>query len=322
MKALSIKKLFLIAALVVIGVVTVLILYLEYFNAQDQSDYLFSYYSPIQSSIVEQIGSDEFGYIYSVRIHSKTLPEIRCYLRIPVHRQPSPAIILIGGLDTGRESIYLIGRTELTKNFVFMTMDYPYEGKTEKVPPLEFFNSLPAIRRAIMASVAAVLTVSEYLTDIPEVKSDEIFTAGVSFGGFFAIVAGALDTKIKGVMTFFTGGDIGKLITHNLNYRDTGPAFLRGFAGYLSQLFLHPVEPLSYAGRITPRHLLMVNGTDDELLPRESVERLYDTAKEPKDIIWLDSDHVQGWKEELHQQLTRIGSEWLVREGLIKIDVQ
>ena len=322
MKVISIKKTFLFAALLVTGIISSLLLYIEYFNSQDHADYLYSYYSPIQSSIVEQIANDEFGYVYSVRIRSKTLPDLRCYLRIPVHRQPSPAILLIGGLNTGRESIYLVGRTELTKNFVFMTMDYPYDGKTKNVPFLEFMNSLPAIRRAIMASVGAVLTVSEYLTGLPEVKADEIFTAGVSFGGFCAIAAGALDTRIKGVMTFFTAGDIGKLITHNLEYRNRGPGFLRGFAGYLAQLYLQPIEPLRFAGRIAPRHLLMVNGTDDELLPRESVERLYETAGEPKDIIWLDSDHVQGWKGDLHQQLTRIGSEWLVRERLIKVNVQ
>ena len=88
MKVISIKKTFLFAALLVTGIISSLFLYIEYFNSQDHADYLYSYYSPIQSSIVEQIANDEFGYVYSVRIRSKTLPDLRCYLRIPVHRQP------------------------------------------------------------------------------------------------------------------------------------------------------------------------------------------------------------------------------------------
>ncbi len=318
-KILSFPKIILTAICIGIILIFLLILAVGYFNTQDHTNYLYSFYSPIESSQVDQIGYDEFGYVYSVLIRSKTLPALRCYLRIPVDRKPSPAVILVGGLNTGREAIFLVGRTDLTKNIVFMTMDYPYEGKTKKVPIVEFLNELPNIRRAVMASVGGVLTMVEYLTWIPEVKSDEIFTAGVSFGGFFAIIGGALDTRIKGVMSFFTAGNIGSLITHNLEYQDIGPNLLRKPAGYLAQLLLYPVEPLRYVDRITPRHFLMVNGSDDEMLPLDSVEQLYDTAGEPKDIIWLDTDHVQGWKEQLHQELTRIGTTWLVEKELIAV---
>jgi pimeloyl-ACP methyl ester carboxylesterase len=51
--------------------------------------------------------------------------------------------------------------------------------------------------------------------------------------------------------------------------------------------------PANYIGRIAPRPLLMINGTQDSDMIRDvAVEPLFKLAKQPKEIIWTDGGHM------------------------------
>jgi fermentation-respiration switch protein FrsA (DUF1100 family) len=67
----------------------------------------------------------------------------------------------------------------------------------------------------------------------------------------------------------------------------------------LSGFLLGPVEPMEYARRIAPIPLVMINGTDDEQVPRENAERFFAAALEPKVIRWIESRHVHPRNPEL-----------------------
>lgn len=50
--------------------------------------------------------------------------------------------------------------------------------------------------------------------------------------------------------------------------------------------------PANYVGRIAPRPLLMLNGTlDADMIKETSVEPIYQLAKRPKQILWSDGGH-------------------------------
>jgi hypothetical protein len=38
----------------------------------------------------------------------------------------------------------------------------------------------------------------------------------------------------------------------------------------------------------------MVNAASDERLPRESIEALYQSAHEPKELLWMNGKHIHG----------------------------
>ena len=46
-------------------------------------------------------------------------------------------------------------------------------------------------------------------------------------------------------------------------------------------------------GRITPRPFVMVNGLEDESVPRACVELLHAAAGEPKELLWVPGGHIQ-----------------------------
>jgi hypothetical protein len=50
--------------------------------------------------------------------------------------------------------------------------------------------------------------------------------------------------------------------------------------------------PANYIGRISPRPLLMINGTrDTDMIKETSVEPLQRLAKQPKTILWAETGH-------------------------------
>ncbi len=301
--------------LCVLAVCFILLLYLLYYYDRDHSSMLLSYRKPLinAESTVTEIDSGEF--VYEITLHNGYPLPLTCYLRIPEGESKYPVMILLGGLNTGKKAIRLIGETELMDEFIIMTMDYPYDGKTKKVPLLEALRNIPEIRRAVFRSAASVSLMIDYLLSRPEVDRDRVFVTGGSFGAFFTIAAGALDSRIKGVASLYCGGDLSLLIEKNLHWN---PPVLRKLGGALIELFLLPMEPLNYVESIAPRPFLMINGNDDEQIPRESIMMLLEKAGEPKDIIWLDSRHIQHADDALLQEMTISVAQWLKKNGLIE----
>jgi fermentation-respiration switch protein FrsA (DUF1100 family) len=113
----------------------------------------------------------------------------------------------------------------------------------------------------------------------------------------------------------FGGGDLHGLIRHNV--RRTENALVAEFVALLGGLLLRPIEPLRYAGRISPVPLLMINGTEDEQIPRENTELFYEAASEPKKIIWIRSAHVRKENVELTRTIIRTLKTELESAGLL-----
>jgi hypothetical protein len=47
----------------------------------------------------------------------------------------------------------------------------------------------------------------------------------------------------------------------------------------------------------------MLNATEDEKIPRRSVEILYAAAQNPKELVWLPGLHMQGNRPDVLRQL-------------------
>jgi fermentation-respiration switch protein FrsA (DUF1100 family) len=88
----------------------------------------------------------------------------------------------------------------------------------------------------------------------------------------------------------YGGGDLQSLIRHNV--RRYEGALFSSFVGFLSGLLLRPLEPLRHIQKVSPTPLIMINGQQDEQIPRENSEMLFGAAREPKGLIWLPSRHV------------------------------
>jgi fermentation-respiration switch protein FrsA (DUF1100 family) len=114
----------------------------------------------------------------------------------------------------------------------------------------------------------------------------------------------------------YGGGDLRGLIRHNVRRYEN--AFTSEVVAGLGALLLRPIEPMRYAARISPTPLIMVNGTDDEQVPRVNTELFYHAAGQPKSMTWIESRHVNRRNVELTKKIVATLKSKLVRIGLLE----
>lgn len=211
-----------------------------------------------------------------------------------------PAIVLLGGKATGK---YAIDYVPDIGGIVIVAVDYPYEPRPSYTVT-EFLSDVPEIRQALLDMVPSVMLVIDYLVRQPDVDSSRIVMLGYSFGAPFVPCILAHDRRPAAAAMVFGGGEMFSLIEHNVRrYED---AAVSKFVGVIGGFLLRPLEPLRYAERISPIPFIMINGSEDEMIPRRNVELVYERAKEPKRLIWLASGHVRPDKVELTNQILRV----------------
>jgi len=222
---------------------------------------------------------------YHLTLESDAGYQVRGYIRAPRAEGPWPAIVVIGGTNTGRMAAELFTPDE---PYVILGLDYPWEGPPQ-LTWLQFLAGVFSVRKAMLLTPSAVMLGVDYLESRPDVDISGLVLAGASFGAQLITVAGALDERASSVLIIFGGGDYATLLRANLNVE---PLWLRSALAWAGARLLAPIEPLEYAGLIAPRRTVIMNGREDHRVPLECVEMLYAAAAEPKELIWLDAGHI------------------------------
>jgi hypothetical protein len=198
-----------------------------------------------------------------------------------------PAIILLGGKATGKHAVeYALDVTEV----IIVAVDYPYTPR-ETYSLTNFLGDVPAIRNALIDMVPSVMLVTDYLMAREDVDTTRIVLLGYSFGAPFVPCIIAHDRRFAVAAMVYGGGDLRSLIAHNVRRYETEAA--AQCVGALAGVLLRPLEPMRYIDRVSPTPLIMINGTNDEQVPRDNAELLYKAAGEPKRITWLETRHVR-----------------------------
>lgn len=223
-----------------------------------------------------------------------------------------PAFLLLGGVRTGRHSIDYIPPTQ---GVVLFALDYPYEGKKSGLSVWEFVTALPAMRRGIIRTVPAAMLAIDYLLNRPDVDPDRIVLISGSVGALFAPAIAATDTRIAALVLLFGGGDIQSLLAR-IAEEDLG-WFTRPGA-WLGNALTCPVEPLHYIGDVSPRPVFMLNGTEDLGIPEHNTLLLFEAAREPKTLRWIEAGHVVLSDESFHKQVTQELVNWLIEQELVR----
>lgn len=200
-----------------------------------------------------------------------------------------PLVVVLGGHYTGREAARMLGDT---RGVVVAAVSYPFTGDP-RPDAATFLREIPKIRAAFLDTPPALMLALDHLLTLPGVDSTRAELVGVSLGAPFAVIAGALDPRFTRVWALHgSGGAFAPLETSMR--RSIGFAPVRyAAAGLANVIIAGPrLAPERWVGRIAPRPFVMVNATGDERLPRTAVESLYESAREPKRVVWMDGGHI------------------------------
>jgi hypothetical protein len=251
---------------------------------------------------VQQLGQSESSrhISWEVRVTAASGLSIDLMVRAPRGAQRAPAFLILGGYRTGERAAALI---EDTGGNVVAAMSYPYRGPLD-LKGIAVLRHVPAIRRAILDTPAAVLLALDYLALLPGIDTTRIELVGASFGVPFATIAAALDRRVSRLWLVHGAGAPFRLLEHNLK-RQIPWAPARYVVAWLAyHLAAGPVvRPERWLSKVSPRPVVLINARDDERLPREAIEALHESAGSPKEEIWLPGGHVQPNRLEIIHQL-------------------
>jgi dipeptidyl aminopeptidase/acylaminoacyl peptidase len=265
----------------------------------------------VQESFVEELKGHRY---FSVSLKNDHGISVEGYLKVPAEDSGRyPAFLILGGLRTGRNTLDYVHNT---RNMVMLALDYPYEGKMSRMSVAEFISSIPAIRRSVIETVPAALSAIDYLFARDDVDSRRVVVVGGSLGAFFVPVVASLDGRPAAAAMLFGGGDLQAVIGASTEV----PRWLAAPVGWIGAVLVSPVEPLKYVADIAPRPVFMLNGTGDDRIPERCGRLLYDAAREPKTIRWIDAGHVNIRDEKFHELVSEELISWLVGQGIITED--
>lgn len=202
---------------------------------------------------------------------------------------PFPALIFLHGIGQDKEFLDRIAEPFVKEGYAIVSFDQLMQGERD-LGDENYLQQALAFRRRGAATVIETRRLIDYLETRPDIIKDRIFLLGASYGAITGSTATAFDTRIKAAVLCYGGGDIRKLINSEVVADVAGPAvtLLQEIAAW----YVAPADPIRYIHMISPRPVLFQNGKRDSIVPPAASQALFDAAREPKDVLWYDSDHV------------------------------
>ncbi len=197
-------------------------------------------------------------------------------------------IFLHGGNPAGKDGPGVVSAAKLLSRagFSVLAIDLPHYGErttellttfAEQEKHDRLYNQ-PSMYLGWVTQIAKDVSRSyDFLVEQRGADPARVALVGNSRGAIVASIAGAIDRRLRAVVLLFVG------------HFDA-----------LENNHLGAACPANYIGRIAPRPLLMINGTQDsDMIKDRAVEPLFKVAKQPKQIIWTDGGH--GFMTEDHR---------------------
>ncbi len=234
---------------------------------------------------------------------------LEAYIKIPQKSEKLPAIIILGGMMTGKTAVnYAYG----VDNVILAAPDYRYKPRSDYSLFTILFDLIPAYE-ALYMQVVDNLILLEYLNSWNK-TNNKMSILGYSFGVPFAMATTSVQNKINHLALVYGGADLQFLIRHN--FKLINPIIDE----LLVQLFwLHVMnfEPGKFAENISADSILIINGLQDEKIPESAARDLQTNINQPKTVIWLESKHVHPRNKELSLKIISLLNKWYLNTDFI-----
>jgi cephalosporin-C deacetylase-like acetyl esterase len=221
--------------------------------------------------------------LYYLTFRSVHDAEVTGLLALPEKGQaPFPVVILMHGLGDRKTVDYVeAGNTYLLDaGYAVLRLDISNHGDRFKYdydfdPTGEYRYWT---REVITQTVFDLRRAVDFIGTRSELDPDRIGYFGISLGGIIGTIFCGVEERVKVPVIVLAGGKLNILFGMDAFSADT-------------RHYLSIMDPIHFVGMIAPRPLLMINASNDDVVPPLTSKGLFKAAKEPKQIIWYPTSH-------------------------------
>ena len=237
----------------------------------------------------------------------------------PIPKQPLPVLFILGGVETGFNSVHYV--SDIGNN-ILVGYDWPINPKLPK--GINILTEFSSIYSNIYKTPGQIAEAIEWVWREPWTNKEKISLLGFSMGAIASpavqrIIEDKGIAKIGWTVIAYGGANIGRLLNSNQNIR---PNWIKPFIGWIMQILFNPLDPKEHLSYISGKFLL-INGKDDEFIPKESSLLIQKLTPSPKTIILLDGRHmgVGEKQKELLSIIIQKTRSWLEQQGAIDFEL-
>jgi len=205
-------------------------------------------------------------------------------LHLPSSDKVHPALCICHGIPAAPPDASDRGYTLLAERFCragFITLIFNFRGTGNSEGDLDIVGWTRDLQAAL-----------DFLYDLKQVDKTSLGLLGFSGGAAVSIYVAAHDPRVSSVATCACPADFRSLFQRETpvgtvqRLREIGAIRNRDFPPSIEEWErgFETITPINWIDRISPRHLLLVHGDADELIPPEHAQRLYEKANEPKEL--------------------------------------
>jgi putative redox protein len=221
--------------------------------------------------------------IKEIRLKADGL-ELAGELHIPSSDKVHPTLCISHGIPAAPPDPTDKGYALLAQHFClagFVTLIFNFRGTGRSEGNLDLLGWTRDLRAAL-----------DFLYNLEEVDKTRFCLLGFSGGAAVSVYVAARDPRVSLVVTCACPADFHSLFQKETpletiqRFRQIGAIRDNDFPSSLEewQRGFGTVSPIKWIDKIAPRPLLLVHGDADELIPLEHAHRLYQKAKEPKEL--------------------------------------
>ena len=201
-----------------------------------------------------------------------------------------PTVILLHGLGTNKSDVIEFANFLYQADYNVFIFDFRAHGESEGMVSSFGYREQRDLEGAI-----------KELSERSDITAGNYGVFGISMGAAVAIMVGERNPQIKAIVVDSPYLNLEKSISDHAKFLYHFPKFpIATFSilAYRLRFWVNSksISPLKAIGQISPRPVFIINGEDDPRMLASDAKKLYEAAKEPKQL-WLvpGAGHLEGY---------------------------
>ncbi len=223
-----------------------------------------------------------------------------------------PMVIFLHGIGQKKDFLKEITVPFNKCGFAMACFDQQMQGERKLPKDAGWWAQFQAFRTRPAKTINETRRLVDYLQTHPQIDPQRIYLCGASYGAITGSTVLSFDKRIRAGVLVYGGGNIRTMLEAPMIKDELGTvglALIKPVAAYV----LGAADPVKYAGGIAPTPVFFQNGSRDRLVSPEAGKLLIGAARDPKKVVWYESDHI-GMDLENTKQVLKDALGWLLEQ--------